>query len=329
MPPPSREAAAPDRDAPRIAGDCRCGTAALAAPPDQGPDQSTVPVARLAHLYLCEGLSTYRVGQLTGLNRQRVTRLLHRAGVPLRPRGAGGSRPHTRRTDPPDMATLLAELYVRQRLSTPEIGALLGIPERRVRDRLRRYGIGVRTRGSWQREDRRSLPADTLRLLYQVRGLSADDVGRKLDTSRKIVLRTAHDLGIPVRAGGTGIAGGSGPDEVQLVDALYADDLVRATLAEYQITEVPAGGPIWQRFPQPVPLTRPLVTDLYWRCGVGLQHIELVTGQPAHTVRGFMRRAGIAVRDPGGRSPFLRRWRLGVSAAGRKRVSGDPFHAVS
>ena len=272
-----------------------------------------MPVARLVHLYVCAGLSTYQAGQLTGLNRQRVTRLLRGAGVPLRPRGAGGSRPHTRSADPPDMAALLTELYVRQRLNTPEIGALLGIPERRVRDRLRRYGIRARTRGNWQREDRRSLPADTLRLLYQVRGLSADDVGRKLDASRKIVLRTAHDLGIPVRTGK--VAAESGPDEIQLIHALYADPHVRAALAEHHVNEVPAGGPIWQRFPQPVPLTRQLVTDLYWRCGVGLQHIELVTGQPAHTVRGFMRRAGITVRDPGGRSPFLRRWRLGSPAA--------------
>jgi hypothetical protein len=329
MPPPSREAAEPARVTPASAGaaplaerDCPCGAAALAVRPDQGD----VPLATLAHLYLCEGLSTYRVGQLTGLNRQRVTRLLHRAGVPLRPRGAGGSRPHTRSADPPDMAVLLTELYVRQRLSTREIGALLGIPERRVRDRLRRHGIRVRTRGNWQREDRRSLPADTLRLLYQVRGLSADDVGRKLDTSRKIVLRTAHDLGIPVRAGG--IAAESGPDEIQLIEALYADELVRGTLAEHKITEVPAGGPIWQRFPDPVSLSRELVAGLYWRCGVGLNHIELLTGQPAHTVRAFMRRAGIAVRHPGGRSPFLRRWRLGGGAV-HEAVSGDPFRTVS
>lgn len=55
--------------------------------------------------------------------------------------------------------------------------------------------------------------------------------------------------------------------------------------------------------------------DGYWRCGVGLNHIELVTGQPAHTVRAFMRRGGIAVRHPGGRSPFLRRWRTGLTEA--------------
>ncbi|HUY48583.1 MAG TPA: hypothetical protein VMV92_23165 [Streptosporangiaceae bacterium] len=269
-------------------------------------------LATLAHLYLCEGLSTYCVAQLTGLDRQRVTRLLRRAGAPLRPRGAGGTRPDRRRADPPDLAAILAELYVGQRLSTPQIGAVLGMPERTVRDRLRQYGIRVRTRGGWQREDRRSLPAGALWMLYGVDGLSADDVGRKLDTSRKAVLRTAHDLGLPVRTGGAVAL--SGPDEIRLIDARYADALVAAVLAEHEIAEVPAGGPIWQRFPEPVPLTRRLVADLYWRCGVGLHHIELVTGQPAPTVRGFMCRAGIAVRHPGGRSPFLRRWRTEVCA---------------
>ena len=280
------------------------------AVPAVQPGQADVPLARLAHLYLCAGLSTYRIAQLTGLDRQRVTRRLRHAGVPLRPRGAGGSRPQARRPDPPDMAAVLTGLYVTQRLSTPEIGKLLGIPERRVRDRLRRYGIPARTRGGWQREDRRSLPAETVRLLYQVHGLSADNVGRKLDASRKIVLRTAHDLGMPVRA--SAAAAPSGPDEIQLIDALYTDGLVRATLAGHGIAEVPAGGPIWQRFPRPVPLSRELVADLYWRCGVGLHHIELVTGQPAHTVRGFMRRTRIPVRGPGGRTPFLRRWRSGT-----------------
>jgi hypothetical protein len=81
------------------------------------------------------------------------------------------------------------------------------------------------------------------------------------------------------------------------------------------VPRVPAGGPIWQRFPDPVPLTAPLVKDLYWGCGAALTHIELLTGQPAMTVRGFMRRAGIPLRHPGGRTPFLRRWRAGLKAA--------------
>jgi hypothetical protein len=103
----------------------------------------------------------------------------------------------------------------------------------------------------------------------------------------------------------------SGRSEIELVNALYADELVDAVLAQHKVPQVLPGGPIWQRFPDPVPLTRQLVEDLYWRCGLGLSHIELLTGQPAQTVGGLMRRCGITRRHPGGLSPFLRRWRTG------------------
>jgi hypothetical protein len=196
---------------------------------------------------------------------------------------------------------------------------MLSLPGRRVRERLRQYGIQARTRGGWQREDRRALPAEALELLYRVQGLSADDVGRKLGTSRKAILRTAHDLGLPVRAGGTVAL--AGPDEIQLIDALYAGQLVAAVLAEHNIAQVPAGGPIWERFPGPVLLTQRLVTDLYWCCGAGLHHIELLTGQPAQTVRDFMRRTGITTRHPGGRSPFMRRGRTNAKVRG-VRIGG-------
>ena len=88
------------------------------------------------------------------------------------------------------------------------------------------------------------------------------------------------------------------------------------------VPRVPPGAPLWQRFPDPVPLTVPLVKDLYWGCGAGLAHIELLTGQPAMTVRGFMRRAGIPLRHPGGRTPFLRRWRESRQADGT--LAHDP-----
>jgi hypothetical protein len=280
--------------------------------------------ARLAHLYLCRGLSTYAIGEITGLDRQRVTRMLRRAGVPLRPRGAGRLRP-LRRDDPPGLPRVLAELYEAGRLGSPQIAALTGMPERTVRDRLRRYGIGVRTRGGWNREDRRLVAAEVLDELYTRLGLTADEVGRRLGSSRGTVLRSAHALGVPVRAGG--IVPVSGPEEIELVEALYADPLIAAVLDARDVPRVPPGGPIWQRFPDPVPLTTPLVKDLYWGCGAALTHIELLTGQPAMTVRGFMRRAGIPVRHPGGRTPFLRRWRAGLKAA-RKPSRTSP-HALA
>jgi hypothetical protein len=289
----------------RVPSDCRCRAAVTGDPP--GLDREAA--AQLAHLYLCKGLSTYRIADTLGLDRQRITRMLRRAGVPMRPRGAGGTRPQQRRPDPSDLPELLADLYLRENLNTAQIAAVLGIPERTIRNRLHQYKIQARTRGAWNREDRRTVPPDVLDEFYTKAGFTANEVGRKLGASIKTVLRSAHDYGIPVRVGGAVDQGG--PDEIELVNALYADPVIAATLTKYKIAPVPPGGPIWDRFPEPVPLTKQMVEELYWHCGAGLNHIELLTGRPATTIRGFMHRSGIGVRHSGGRSPFMRRWRTG------------------
>jgi hypothetical protein len=275
-----------------------------------GPDAALT--GQLAHLYLCEELSTYAIGRITGMNRQRVTRRLHRAGIPVRPQGAGRRRPERRQGDPPALDRVLEELYLRQRLTTHQIAVILAVPERTVRDKLPRYGIRSRTRGQWNREQRRAIPAGVLRELYREDGLTADEIGRNLGTSRKTVLRNAHDLGLPVRPGG---AYEPGSREIELINALYADRAVSGVLAKHKIPRVPAGALIWVRFPEPFPLSVQLVEDLYWLCGTGVYHIELLTGQPTQTVLGFMRRNGIQIRHAGGRSPFMRRWHAGTQAA--------------
>lgn len=61
------------------------------------------------------------------------------------------------------------------------------MPERTVRERLRRYGITARTRGGWNREDRRLVPAEILDDLHTRLGMSADQVGSRLGTSRSTV----------------------------------------------------------------------------------------------------------------------------------------------
>jgi hypothetical protein len=63
--------------------------------------------------------------------------------------------------------------------------------------------------------------------------------------------------------------------------------------------------------PVPHPLTAALVSDLYRECGLSLYHIKLVTGQPAAAAGALLRARGAALRPPGGRSPFMRRWREG------------------
>ena len=108
----------------------------------------------LAHLYLCHGLSTYQIAARAGADRQRVTRALHKAGVQLRPRGEGRFRPVRSSGYQADLPRLMRELYQESRLSSRQIAAVLGMPERTVRDRLRRYGIKVA--GRWNADGRGS-----------------------------------------------------------------------------------------------------------------------------------------------------------------------------
>jgi hypothetical protein len=272
--------------------------------------------ALAAHFYVCRGMSTYEVGEVIGLDRQRVRRLLARAEVPVKPRGAG--RPRRRTARQRTLDELIVSLYVDYRHNSPEISALTGVPQRTVRDRLRAQGVRMRTRGRMNREDRRTVPAEVLEELYVAAGLSAADVGELFGVSRHVVLRTAHDLGLPVRIGGPEPS--RGPSEIELIDALYADRLVQHALSRHGIAHRPSGGAIWQRFPVPVPVSSELAEELYVGCGLAARHIELLTGQPAHTVFRLLKAHGIPRRTVGGRTPFLRRWRAGVQGGGSTGV---------
>jgi hypothetical protein len=102
-----------------------------------------------------------------------------------------------------------------------------------------------------------------------------------------------------------------GPSEVELLTALYADPEVRQVLDRHAVPVADLTGPAWKRFPKPQPLTVGLVSDLYECCGLGLHHIELLTGRPAAAVGALLRSSGVKLRPPGGRSPFMDRWRPG------------------
>jgi hypothetical protein len=276
--------------------------------PGPGGAAAVADLAELvSHLYLCEGLSTYRIGAATGMDRQRVGRMLARTGVPVKPRGAGRRRPVDQ--DRAALDEVMAKLYAESGLTSGEISAITGIAQRTVRDRLHAQGVRMRTKGRLNREDRVTVPADQLVRLYVTAGLTAAETGRLLGVSGQIVLRAAHDDGLPVRVGGP--EPGDGPDEIELVDALYADPLVRQALARHNIPRRPAGGPIWQRFPVPVQVSGELAEELYVTCGLAVRHIELLTGHPAQTMLGLLRAQEIARRPAGGRSPFMRRWRAG------------------
>lgn len=261
---------------------------------------------RVAHLYACQALSTYKIAALTGAERQRVTRLLHKAGIVVKPRGAGRRRAR-QASEAQRLDQLLATLYLREGMPSTQIAKVTGIPGRTVRDRLRARGVPMRTRGRFNREDRVIVAADDLAELYVRAGLSAGEAGKLLGVSHRIVLRSAHDQGLPVRVGGPPPR--RGPSEIELITALYADPLVRRALNRHGVPLVALAGSIWERFPAPHPLTADLVIELYERCGLSLHHIELLTGRPAATAGALLRATGTRMRPAGGRAPFMRRWR--------------------
>jgi hypothetical protein len=167
--------------------------------PDDLP-QALLP-ERAVHLYACQMLSTYKIGAITGVDRQRITRLLHEAGINVKPSGAG--RRMTRRTAENErLDQLMARLYLEQRMPSTQIAGLTGIPDHTVLARLRANGVPIRTRGRNNREDRAEVSQADLDAMYLLGGLSADEVGKLLGVSRNIVLRSAHDQGLPVRVGG-------------------------------------------------------------------------------------------------------------------------------
>jgi hypothetical protein len=297
------------------AGCCPYAHGATGSP---APDQAIQPpradtAALVSHLYDCQGLSTYEIARAVGISRQRVGRLLHKAGVPVKPRGAG--RPRLPGAEQAALTDLAERLYLQSSLSSGQISALIGVPDRTVRSRLRARGVRMRTRGWSNRQDRAVAPIEALGQLYVHAGLTAAETGRQLGVPARVVLRTAHDQGLPVRVGGPEPR--HGPSEIELIDALYADPLVRRALFRHGIAPRPSKGPIWQRFEVPVDVSPDLAMELYLCCGLGLRHIELISGQPAETIRALLCGQGIRLRPPGGRSPFMRRWRGNGDKDGR------------
>jgi hypothetical protein len=294
-----------------VSGECPAGCCPHgdAAAGDGCPaDIPEAPLAeRAAHLYRCQVLSTYKIGAITGADRQRITALLHKAGITVIPSGAG--RRARRSADDERLDTLMTVLYVHQRMPSTQIAGLTGLTDSVVRDRLRANGVSIRTRGSNNREDRAEVPPDDLTALYLRADMSADEAGKVLGVSRRIVLRTAHEMGLPVRVGGAPPS--RGPSQIELLAALYEDPDVAQVLDQHEVPVVRDAGPIWKRFPVPHPLTGALVSDLYQDCGLSLQHIELLTGQPAAAAGAQLRASGVQLRPAGGRSPFMRRWRAG------------------
>lgn len=282
------------------------------------------PAALVVELYQDQAISARQISQLTGIPRPEVSRLLKGAGIELASRGLGRHRPGTRRPFPEGLDGELRELYVCRRLTRDVVAKALGLSEWMVRRRLAELRVPMRSRGGCYREDRVEPDPTEVFQLYVEQGWSANRVGAQLGVSRRLVLRTVHEHGWPVRIGGPPPQ--RGPEEIVLIQALYEDDPVALSLREWGLPKVEPGAAIWRRFPVPLEIPAGLLRQLYLDCGLSLHQIELVTGQPVATLAERLSGLGVHLRPPGGRSPFMRRWRakeqLPVDA--RKRRSHRP-----
>jgi DNA-binding CsgD family transcriptional regulator len=257
--------------------------------------------ATLTDLYVTRRLDDPAIAARLGVPTWRVTtrrRELRVTRPPVPP-------PHP---DPPPAppATELRRLYLDERLPTAAIGARYGTDPKTARRWLRAVAIEVRPRTG--REHRRALDVAELRELYQDRQWTAVEIAAHLDTIIRLVLRTLHDAGVPVRRGGTRPRRRP-PEETRLVAALYADPEVTAVLRRHRVPRRPRPGDIASRFPSPVPLTAQLLAALYAETGLSARQIELLTGQPHEQILDALHRAGIPVRRPTGSSPWLTRLR--------------------
>lgn len=274
-----------------------------AEPESGGSDDPAVSNAQVVSLYE-RGMSVRRIAAQTGIGRRQVRSALADADVPVAPRGRGRPRPTQQTPVPRNVAKLLPVLYVEHGWTRSEVATFFGVAEHRVRAWMRHAGITSRTRGSANREDRRRLELGLAEELYIVLGYTADEVASATGHTRRDVLASLHEAGLPVRVPNSA----TGEDHV-ILDELYDDPLVADTLNKHAIPAVRTPGPLHLRFPTRVDLTDSALRELYQDCGLAVIHIELLTGQPSATVRKLLKRADIPARPAGGLSPFRRRHR--------------------
>ena len=286
--------------------------------PARLPPAGDATDADLITMYQDDGCSGAEIARRTGVTAKRVLAVLHDAGIeidPSRQAAAVGAAARRRAGETPSLAESDAEWAVArfgQGWAYSRIADGLGVSTARVRRELHRRGVPDRRRpftGPSSRGSRTSVPVEQVHQLYVESEWAAEDVGARLQSPGWMVLRTAHAHGLPVRQGGYPAVSAT----VALIDALYSDDQVTHALTRHGITPQPAGGDIADRFPEPVPLTRDLLRDLYVDVGCSSGQIELLTGQSQAVIRNTIHRLGIPIREEH-MSPALRRLREAARA---------------
>ncbi|MDP9402617.1 MAG: hypothetical protein M3P85_04640 [Actinomycetota bacterium] len=263
-----------------------------------------ITVAEVVRRYTEGDVTAAELARQTGLRQETVAAELKRAGVAI-----DRSRPRPRRELSEDEVAWAEERYVSERWSLRRIAGHLSCPDAAVRCSLEERGVEIRRRASPGRQDRREAPLEAVERLYVRERQTSEQVGERLEVRPGIVLRTGHAHGLPIRPPGPNPLV---PAEVQLIEALYADDEVREVLDRHAVPVRPPVGGIAVRFPEPVALTPELLCDLYVGAGCSSLHVELLTGQSEAVIRHRMKDWGVPVRRRPRSSPVLLRIRAAL-----------------
>ena len=235
----------------------------------------SVSDAQVAATYRAEPITASEIARRLGIPAGQALAALHREGVEIDPgrqaaavRAAGVRRRGKAASLPVEQAELAVQYYQDQGWSYRMIGEELGVSHAKVRAELQRRGIPVHRRqpiGPGSRASRAEAPITELRKLYVESEWSAEDVAAQLDSTVHVVLRTAHAHGVPIRQGGGGRPAVTAT--VALIDSLYGDEQISEVLDRHAVPRRPAGGDIAVRFPDPVPMTKQLLDELYHGAG--------------------------------------------------------------
>ncbi len=274
------------------------------------PRPALIPDTEMIRLYQQDGLTAVEIARRAGVPDSRVLRVLHAAEVPIDPtrqaaavRNAMALRPKAPALPPADGDWAEAR-YRDDHWSCNRIADALGCPITRVRSELRARHVPILQPVRAERGNRQQAPVEDLQRLYVESERPAVEVGAILGVPTRVVYRTGHANGLPIRQGGHPIVSAT----IRLINGLYHDELVTAVLDKYDVPRRPPIGDIAERFPVPVPLTAGLLTDLYVEAGCSTPQIELLTGQPHTVVQHWLHAWGIPVREQGF-SPALYRLR--------------------
>lgn len=251
----------------------------------------------LAELYLGRRLSVPAIAARLGVSADTVSARLHRHGIPTRRGGQAppGARPLTEE--------LLVELHVRQGLSAAEIARRVGGSAARVREHLRRHGIGVRRHERPPPQGAEPLTKELLVALYVERRLSTAEVARRVGGSPSRVAAALHRHGISVRPPGARRAPSLAPLTKELLTQLYVVEGLSAAAVAAKVggSDVRVLGalrryglPVRSRGGRPeVPVTDDQLAELYAVQRLSHEAIAARLGTTTNAVRVRVRAAGI------------------------------------